>query len=153
MWLSRKACDAEAFLAKLAPFPLTPTLSLGEREKHSALFRECRRAGYIYPKVCHFCGNFSRSSGATAKVGHDVPIAPFQLFERWKIPRRDRDSAPYLLRLIRTCERLSCVKILRYEIGERDGRAFFVAKEVRTSREWITTLLNSDWSINPFRCR
>ena len=35
---------------------------------------------------------------ALRKVGRDVPIAPFQLFERWKIRRRDGDIAPYHFR-------------------------------------------------------
>jgi hypothetical protein len=32
------------------------------------------------------------------------------------------------------------VEVLSYEIVKRDGEVCFVAKEVRTSREWITTL-------------
>lgn len=32
------------------------------------------------------------------------------------------------------------VEILRYEIVKRDGRVFFVTKEIQTSREWVTTL-------------
>jgi len=36
------------------------------------------------------------------------------------------------------------VEILCYEIMKRDGRAFFVPKKVRTSREWITKLAGKE---------
>ena len=36
------------------------------------------------------------------------------------------------------------VEILRYEIVRRDGRAFFVTKEIGTSREWVTTLAQKE---------
>ena len=36
------------------------------------------------------------------------------------------------------------VEILRYEIVQRDGRVFFVTKEIRTSREWVTTLAGKE---------
>ena len=32
------------------------------------------------------------------------------------------------------------VEILKYEIAQQDGRPCFIAREIRTSREWITTL-------------
>jgi hypothetical protein len=32
------------------------------------------------------------------------------------------------------------VEILKYEIAQQDGRTCFIAREIRTSREWISTL-------------
>ena|SRR5689334_8559200 len=36
------------------------------------------------------------------------------------------------------------VEIQRYEIVERDGRVFFVTKQIQTSREWVTTLARNE---------
>src|SRR5206468_10482200 len=36
------------------------------------------------------------------------------------------------------------VEIQRYEIVKQDGGVFFVTKEIRTSRDWVTTLARKE---------
>ena len=51
-----------------------------------------------------------------------------------------RDKTIHFEALLRGEREPIRVEILHYEIVERDGRACFVAKKIRTSREWITKL-------------
>ena len=36
------------------------------------------------------------------------------------------------------------VEILKYEVMQRDGRAFFVPRKIQTSRQWITKLAEQE---------
>jgi len=54
------------------------------------------------------------------------------------------DKTIHLEALLRGEKEPIRVEILRYEIVKRDGRVFFVTKEIRTSREWVTTLAGKE---------